>query len=167
MIKIKAKADSTAFFPLFSLQSTILTRIGMRTEYRNRCYWWGEWVVKGSSAREGNCQGIIISQQVRWTDSKMEGPNDFANSQLWQPAQKIMFWGETFHTAKINCIAMGLITAKLLPHDIIGFPTNAWFHTTHKFCICFVGFKVAFCLLSWAESTRSVCLGKALEDFQQ
>lgn len=137
MNKIKLNADSTAFFPLFSLQSTILTRIEMRTECRNRWCWWGEQLVKGSSA-------ITFRREL---SGKSPSPNSsgeltprgrsrtILQTHSFDNQHKNCGLGETLQTAKINRLEMGLIRTKLIPHDIISFSTNTWFHTTNKFCV--------------------------------
>lgn len=135
MNKIKLSADSTVFFPLFSLQSTILTRIEMRTEYKNRRCCWGERLVKDSSA-------ITFRREM---SGESPSPNSSGELTPRGRAQTILqthgfhkqhenhVLGETLQTVKINHLEMGLIRTKLLPHDIIGFSTNTWSHNTNKF----------------------------------
>lgn len=124
--KIKANTDSTAFFPLFSLQSTLLTRIEMRTAYKNRWCWWGERLVKGSSA-------ITLRREMSGESPPPSSSGDLTargrartilQTHSFNKQHKNHVLGETLQTAEINCLEMGLIRTKLLPHDIIGFSTN-------------------------------------------
>lgn len=162
MNKIIPNTDSTAFSPLFSLQSTILTRMEMRTEYKNRWCWCGEWLVKGSSAftfrREmsgeppsPNSSGELTPRGRAWT---------VLQTHSFDKQHKNHVLGGTLQTAKINRLEMGLIRTKLLSHDIIGFSTSTWSHITNKFCVW-----RSYCVFSPEKNKRGVFASE--KHFQQ
>lgn len=106
--------------------------------------------------QENRCYSVV---QVNWLQ---EGePKQFCKLIVLTCGRNNCGLGKTLQPAKISHLEMGLIRATLLIQHNICLSSNTWFYTADKCCLWRLR------LLSRAEWTRSVCLWKALEAFQQ